>query len=77
MARGLCLCTVLVSCGIRACARPGVEPPDRIRTFSQSSPEEQSFDLPRYAPADDRLRLWVTLAVLIGLIGAFKVIHWN
>ncbi len=57
-----------------ALALGGVEPPDRIRTFSQSSPEEQSFD--RRAT---RLQMIgyasVTLAVLIGLIGAFKVIH--
>jgi hypothetical protein len=52
----------------------GVKPPGGIRTFSQSSPEEQSFDrratrlqMIGYASA--------ALAVLLVLLGAFKMIR--
>ena len=65
---------VLFGFAVFVLAIGGAEPPDRIRTFSQSSREEQAFD-----HRATRLQMIgyasVALAVLIGLIGAFKVIH--
>jgi hypothetical protein len=65
---------VLLGFAVFALAIGGVEPPDRIRTFGQSSREEQAFNR-RAARLQMIGYASVALAVLIGLIGAFKVIH--
>ena len=65
---------VLLGFAVFALAIGGAEPPDRIRTFSQTSPAEQAFER-RAARLQMIGYAAVALAVLIGLIGAFKMIR--
>ncbi len=65
---------VLLGFAVFALAIGGAEPPDRIRTFSRSSPADQAFER-RAARLQMIGYAKVALAVLIGLIGAFKMIR--
>ena len=63
---------VLFGFAVFALAIGGVEPPVRIRTFNQSSPEERAFE--RRATRLQMIGYASVALAVIGLI-AFKMIH--
>lgn len=64
---------VLLGFAVFALAIGGVEPPDRIRTFSQSSPEERAFE--RRATRLQVVGYAAVALAVFGLIGAFEIIR--
>ena len=66
--------SVLFGFAVLVLALGGAEPPNRIRTFTQSSHEEQAFER-RAVRLQTIGYVSAALAVLLVLLGAFKIIR--